>query len=84
MSLSPKSHQSYWNVCNKIYLDEPQDTEFKKTVISFIKELKKFKEDRKRVIELKENKYLSDDQENTNKIDGNNEDNSGCETAFNK
>ena len=57
---------------NKNYLDEPQDTEFNRTVINFIKEFKKFKgntakqsnEIQKQV--LRGNKCVRDVQENTN------------------
>lgn len=40
---------------NGNYLDEPQDTEFKRTIMNLIKDAKAFKEDRSRELnELKE------------------------------
>lgn len=51
-------------IANENYLNEPQDTEFKRTIASFIKEFKEFREDTKKQLneiisgrELKENKY---------------------------
>ena len=49
-------------IANENYLNEPQDTEFKRTIASFIKEFKEFREDTKKQlneineVELKENK----------------------------
>lgn len=55
---------------NENYLDEHQDTELKRTIINFIKELKDFKSHNQHTEvkekEWKENKYLNDAQENTN------------------
>lgn len=54
---------------NENYLDESQDTEFRKTSINLIRKVKKFKEEgNKHFTELQEdnNKCLSDVPENTN------------------
>lgn len=56
---------------NENYLDEPQDTEFKGTIINLRKDSKEFKVDTKKQLkkvkekEFKENKFLNDAQENT-------------------
>lgn len=43
---------------NENYLDEPQDTELRRTVIMLIKEIKEFKEDtNQRLSKLKENEF---------------------------
>lgn len=57
-------------LANKKCKNEFHDTEFKRTITNFIKELKEL-EDRKKQLseienELKKNKCLSDVQENTN------------------
>lgn len=57
---------------NNNYLDELQDTEFKGTIINFIKYFKEFTEYTNKQFneikkkELLENKHLCDSQENTN------------------
>jgi hypothetical protein len=45
--LSPNPNSPVEMFANDQYLDETQDTEFKRIVIKFIKELKKFKEHNK-------------------------------------
>lgn len=45
---------------NENYLDEPQETEFKRTV-KFIKEFKEFKEDtKKHLSEIKEKEFTAE------------------------
>lgn len=54
---------------NEKYLDEPQDIEYKRTVINFIKEFKESKEDKNKLLtklQKEYNKWLSDVQKNTN------------------
>ena len=56
---------------NENYLDEPQNTKFKRTIINFLKELKEFKDKTKnQLIEIKnkehkKNNCLTDVQETT-------------------
>jgi hypothetical protein len=62
---------------NENYLDRPQETKFKGTIIDFIKELKGFEDDMKKLLEamkdegLKEDECPSGTQENTDQADGN-------------
>jgi hypothetical protein len=57
---------------NENYLDEPQNTEFERTIINFLKEHKEFKDKTKNQLaeiknkELKKNNCLTDVQETTN------------------
>lgn len=73
--LSPQTHSSYENNKNKNkksfnenHLDEPQDTEFKRTIIKVIKEFQEFKERSKQNNQHKmdKNKHMSDSQEKIN------------------
>ena len=63
---SPKIYQTYKNICYENYLGEHQDTQFKRTIINFIKGVKEFNENtikqpnQIKKKELEENKSLSD------------------------
>jgi hypothetical protein len=68
---SPKLTSLVEMLDSKNYLNELQETEFKRTIIDFIKELMEFKEEaKKKLNEIKEkerkNKCLRNAQENTN------------------
>jgi hypothetical protein len=45
-------------IANENYLNEPQDTEFKRTIASFIKEFKEFREDTKKQLNEIKTKIL--------------------------
>ena len=54
---------------NENYPDKPQDTNFKRAIVSFIKALKESKDDKKKLFnDLKKNKDLGDGQENKIKL----------------